>query len=54
MEIHRLPVFDNARISKIARAVSESIAFADLKLPAALIFKHLILDDLDVAFLGLI
>ncbi len=40
---------DDARIRKIAHPISEAIAFAELKLLAALLFKNL-----GVAFLGLV
>jgi len=45
---------DDARIRKIARAVSKPVGSAELKSSAALLLKHLVLNDLDVAFFWLV
>ena len=54
IQSHKLLGADDPRIRKIARAVSEPIASTEFKIFAALLFKKLIIDDLDAAFLGLI
>ena len=48
---HKFLRADDARIRKIARTISESIASTEFKIFAALLFKNLILDELDAAFL---
>jgi len=52
MDGHKLLGANDTRIRKIVGAVSEPIAFTKFKFSVTLLFKQLVLDDLDVSFLG--
>ena len=51
---NKLFAADDTRIRKIAGTVPETIASAEFKFFAALLFKYLIFDDLDVPFSRLV